>query len=134
MKFLTATLAFFSLSAFAGDHMVCSYQKGQIISLRTGLRVARTFQPKVMDVMRIEGNIEESKLVLNSLMDNFYTAIGNSGCGADEREGMNCFVMRMIRPVSSEFRAYRNAKQLVLVKNLPVPGGAIQEDEYHCSL
>lgn len=134
MKLLIASLALFSFSALAGEHLVCSYQKGQIISLRTGLRVARTFQPKVMDVMRIEGTVEESKMVLQSLMDNFYTAVGNSGCGLDEREGMTCFAMRMVRPVSSEFRAYRNAKQLVLVKNLPVPGGAIQEDEYHCSL
>ncbi|MES2527253.1 MAG: hypothetical protein V4598_09200 [Bdellovibrionota bacterium] len=132
MKILTTLMVLISIPALAGDHMVCSYQKGQIISLRTGLRVARTFQPKVMEVLRIEGNIEGNKIALHSLMDNFHSAIGQSGCMGSEREGMNCFSLRMIRPQMMNFTMYQANKQMVLVKSLPVPGGAIQEDEYLC--
>ncbi len=134
MKFLTLTFALLGLNAFAEDSFVCSYQKGEVISLRTGLRVERTFQPKVMAVARIEGTVDDSQMILNSLMDNFYSAIGSPRCLGNERAGMSCFSMRMVRPIGLNFRVYQSSKKLILVRPLSIPGGANQEDEYFCRL
>lgn len=141
MKFTIIFSIFFSLmiSAHADTrNFVCSFAKGETYSKTTGMRVARTFSPKVIQgSQRLDVEADQKEIFLRSIASNTIHMHGFADCEANDLiPGFDCYEVVQNYPVRETFRAHignKGQKQMKLAMDLSIPGGALQFDEYRCT-
>lgn len=126
--------SFFTFESFGA---VCSYRKGETISKRTGQRIYQTVSPKVLpNIQRIEYSISDEELVLTSSFDPMKFEGSLTCSDSDLRPDFDCYESRDIKMghVINVYIGNKSQKEIYLVDSLKISGGAIQQDQYFCSL
>lgn len=122
-----------SLPAFSLDQtVVCNYTRGEVISRTTGLRVLRSFDPRVFAARRLEVEKRGDEISGQNLVGVPLAFLGTNTCQQDRtRPNLTCYRVEIGR--GEELHVFMAPRKMVLVKDLAIPGGATQEDSYLCN-
>lgn len=136
MKLLALTLALLSIESYAGV-TTCHYKNGETYSRNTGLRVARTMNPRVLSGANLVDLVQsQNYLQVRSTLNNFYQINNLLPCRNSDMDSDHfCFegYETQSRKMKKLYISAKD-KSIYLSEDLSVPGGDWQLDRYFCPL